>query len=246
MTQTRNWFVDAFSDIYTELYSHRNQEEANQHLPFIIEKADLSSSKLKILDLCCGAGRYSKSLLEKGYQVYSLDYSKDLLKQAQKNSSELLLIRGNMAELPLKPNSFDRILSLFTSFGYFDQDNTNKLVLSEMTNTLKTNGILYLDFLNPLVVKAEDWSTQNLNNYLLKSKKEIHQTLNMVIKTVKIYKDQNLIHSYQERVKLYQKIWFENAARKCHLKIVDLLGDYQGNAYQSSSPRQIYVFKKLG
>ena len=243
-TESSPWYKVAFSDLYRKVYAHRTIEEAQQHLPFLFSTAQLDPCPGLVLDLGCGTGRYAHLLKQKGISVIGLDYSQDLLAQARKDSSELPLIRGTMLQLPFQ-NSFSRVLSLFTSFGYFLSDYENSEVLGQMSGALQRNGLLYLDYLNPLPVSEAPWSDIQQGEYCIRSRKIIDTKNHTVVKSVTILKDSELLSSYEERVKLYSPQWFNEEAPKYGLKLRNLYGDYEGNPPTDTSPRRIYLFEKV-
>ena len=106
-----------------------------------------------LLDLCCGAGRHLIALHKIGYRhIIGLDLSEDLLKFAAVELSKvgarhIKLIQEDMRDIPYK-NYFGVILSLFTSFGYFEHDEDNLKVICREGKALKPNGIFILDYMN--------------------------------------------------------------------------------------------------
>lgn len=62
-------------------------------------------------------------------------------------------VRGDMREVPLG-RQFDAVVNLFTSFGYFDEEEQNARVFYEMNRLLKEGGRFIIDFLNPIYVQA--------------------------------------------------------------------------------------------
>jgi len=238
------WFSSAFGAFYTEVYAHRNEEEAQQHFPQIKKLAKLDKSHLSILDLGCGQGRYSQLLHQEQHQVIGLDYSSDLLQIAKQDYPSLSLCRGNMLELPFK-HEFDRILSLFTSFGYFSDDTENVKVLREMTRLLKRDGFIYLDFLNSKLVTESPWEEKVLGKYLQKSMKQILSSENAVQKHIQLFENNTCVHEYYEYVKLYDLAWFQAQAHQLNLSISSVYGDYEGQEFNpSESPRLILLIEK--
>jgi SAM-dependent methyltransferase len=53
-------------------------------------------------------------------------------------------VEGDMRSLPWSDASFDRIVSWFTSFGYFS-DNDNRVVLHEVRRVLRPGGRLLIE-----------------------------------------------------------------------------------------------------
>jgi len=238
------WFSKAFGSFYTEVYAHRNEAEAIAHLPQINQLAQLTQQPYSILDLGCGQGRYSHLLQQNGHRVTAVDYSFELLNLAKLNYPSLRLCRGNMLSLPFQP-CFDRILSLFTSFGYFLDDADNSNVLREMHHCLKPKGLLYLDFLNAHLVTASSWEEKALGSYLQKSRKHLIKTQNVVRKDIELWREDKLVHQYFESVKLYPLKWFELQASHLGFDLQHVYGDYLGNPFDfKNSPRLILLLMK--
>lgn len=56
-----------------------------------------------------------------------------------------------MRDLPLT-GGFDAVVNLFTSFGYFEEDEEQVKVLREIYRMLKPGGKFVIDYLNPAYV----------------------------------------------------------------------------------------------
>ena len=78
-----SWYKKWFGEDYIDVYKHRNEEEAHT-LITTLEEISLLQPQNKILDLCCGAGRYAIALAQKGYKVVGIDLSSNLIQFAQK------------------------------------------------------------------------------------------------------------------------------------------------------------------
>jgi len=119
------------------------------------------------LDHCCGPGRLSIALSEDRATV-GLDLSRELLNEARKrakdaSSRNLSLIRGDMRYLPFRPDVFDSVINVWTSFGYFSEQE-NELVLNEISRVMRTAGIFVMDIVNPEALirryQERDWSEE--------------------------------------------------------------------------------------
>ena len=239
-----DWVYKAFQKQYLEIYSHRDNTEAEAHCKSLVNLAQLDSPSLKLLDCCCGAARYSRILKGKGFDLIGMDLSSDLIKIAKQEDPEGYYLRGDIRGLPFY-ESFDRILSLFTSFGYFENDNENLNVLAQMSSSLKTDGLLYLDYLNPNNVFETDWEEKSDKKGVLRSKKQIDKKTKMVIKQVEWYSENNEKSCYDERVKLYNNNWFIKNGKNSGFELIDMYGDYRGGELKKDSLRNIYLFKKI-
>ena len=148
----KDWYKKSFGSTYLERYSHRNKEEAQRDIEKLVQLLSIPKDEI-LLDLCCGAGRHLIALHRIGFQhIIGLDLSEDLLKFAalelsKAGAEHIKLIREDMREIPYK-NCFGVILSLFTSFGYFQHDEENQKVINRVSKALKPKGIFVLDYIN--------------------------------------------------------------------------------------------------
>jgi len=103
-----------------------------------------------ILDLCCGQGRHCLELARRGFQsVEGLDRSHYLIQkvrvQAKEEGLSLRFREGDARKLPYLPDTFDVVLILGNSFGYFETIQDNMRVLKEIFRVLKPWGRLLID-----------------------------------------------------------------------------------------------------
>ena len=103
----------------------------------------------KILDLCCGQGRHTLELARRGYNAEGLDQSHYLIQRARSTAKrEGLQVRfreGDARRLPYRTDSYDVVLVLGNSFGYFDSVEEDLRILTELRRILKPWGRVLLD-----------------------------------------------------------------------------------------------------
>jgi SAM-dependent methyltransferase len=92
--------------------------------------------------------------------VTGLDLSEDLLAEAKARSPNLpgapTYLRSDMREIPFF-EQFEAVVSLFTSFGYFDDRTDDEKVLEGAARALVPGGRLLLDLPNPAQVRGGSW-----------------------------------------------------------------------------------------
>ena len=117
--ETKEWFGEWFdSPYYHILYRDRDYQEAHAFIDKIVKYFDLHSTDA-ILDLACGKGRHSIYLNEKGYNVVGVDLSaQNITFASQYGNDRLHFYRHDMREV-FRESTFDYVLNMFTSFGYF-------------------------------------------------------------------------------------------------------------------------------
>ncbi|WP_221057985.1 methyltransferase domain-containing protein [Methanoculleus chikugoensis] len=103
----------------------------------------------RVLDLCCGQGRHTLELARRGYNAEGLDQSHYLIQRARSTAKkEGLPIRfreGDARRLPYRTDTYDVVLILGNSFGYFDSVEEDLRILTEIRRILKPWGRVLLD-----------------------------------------------------------------------------------------------------
>ncbi|MDY6967013.1 MAG: class I SAM-dependent methyltransferase, partial [Halobacteriota archaeon] len=104
----------------------------------------------RILDLCCGQGRHSLELTREGFEnVEGLDRSRYLIQRARssakKENLKVVFREGDARKLPYQTDTFDAVLILGNSFGYFETVQDDMRVLKEVRRVLKPWGRLLID-----------------------------------------------------------------------------------------------------
>ena len=101
-----------------------------------------------VLDVCCGDGRHCELLAQDGYRIAGLDRNADALSVARKRCPAGQFVERDMREIDAPDRSFDAIICMWQSFGYFDEE-TNAGILKKMVQSLAGHGRLILDIYNP-------------------------------------------------------------------------------------------------
>src|SRR5215470_9224379 len=106
------WYVDFFhSGDYQRLYSFEPERSARE-AAFAVRALRLRPES-RVLDLCCGAGRHLREL--GGLRAVGIDLERRCLRGLPAACAE-------MRFLPVKTASLDAAFSLFSSFGYLEND----------------------------------------------------------------------------------------------------------------------------
>ncbi|MDX1569484.1 MAG: methyltransferase domain-containing protein [Xanthomonadales bacterium] len=101
-----------------------------------------------VLDLGCGPGRHAVPLALAGKRVTGVDLSPHLLAQArayaEAHEARAEWVQADMREFR-SPGDFDLIVSMWTSFGYFDDPEDDREVLGLCLENLRPGGTLLVD-----------------------------------------------------------------------------------------------------
>ncbi|MBP1993290.1 class I SAM-dependent methyltransferase [Paenibacillus eucommiae] len=241
------WYQESFGSDYLIVYRHRDFQGASHEVKKMTDWLHLGAGA-EVLDLCCGMGRHSLALSELGYQVTGVDLSDVLLAEAKRmdTTGQVEWLRGDMREVPLV-KSFEAVLNLFTSFGYFEDDTENGRVLHEVHRLLKPEGKFIIDFLNPDYVKANlvSESERSVDGSNIQEVRHIED--GFVRKRITISESGSADRSYLEQVKLYDRASFEKMLTQANLQLDQVYGGYDGQAYDPEhSTRMIFVGHRKG
>jgi len=241
------WYKDWFdSPLYDKLYAHRDDNEAAKLAEMITQIAPPEQFP-KALDLASGRGRHSINLSNRGFSVTGTDLSPNALEIARKKAEQAQL-NINFIRLDMRnslPERFNLIVNLFTSFGYFEEDEENLSVVTSMANMLKPNGLVVIDYLN--CTKTAQGLVEKESGTLDGISYSISRWIEneMVFKKMEFVDNDNQTHSFIERVKLYNRKWFTSALSKAGLQPVHYFGNYSGDEFQpETSPRLITIAQK--
>ncbi|MDC7999775.1 class I SAM-dependent methyltransferase [Aequorivita todarodis] len=236
-----NWYASWFNTPYYHiLYKDRNHREAalfmNQLTAFLNLKP-----KDSILDLACGRGRHSKYLYKQGFDVTGVDLSEESIQYAKQYEKPGLHFEVHDMCLPY-PKQFDAVFNLFTSFGYFENEEDNLRTIKAIKAELKPEGHGVIDFLNvELAIKNMIPSERKkIGNIVFHLEKYVED--GYIIKNIR-FKEEGEDYFFTERVKALTledfNIYFEAA----EVELKHTFGDYHLNKFdKNSSERLILIF----
>ena len=147
MTEPIFEFSEVFDGDYLYFYSPHLEAVSDAQAETIWRLLDLEAG-MQVLDLACGHGRIANRLAERGARVTGLDATPLFLELARRDAAErgveVDYVSGDMRSLPWPEHRFERVISWFTSFGYFGDDD-NQTVLAEAHRVLRPAGRLLIE-----------------------------------------------------------------------------------------------------
>lgn len=144
------WYADDnfWARIYPVLFSPELFARADGEVDQLLELTGVRRGKA--LDLCCGPGRHSIPLAQRGLQVTGVDLSPYLLgvakERAAKAGVDVRWVQKDMRDFS-EPDTYDLITNLFTSFGYFQTEAEEMRTLKNMVESLAEGGTVVIDTL---------------------------------------------------------------------------------------------------
>ena len=237
----KEWFSTWFdSPYYHILYGHRDEDEARNFLDRLTSLPFFKSAK-RVADVCCGKGRHATYLHAKGFEVEGFDLSDASIQHCLSMAKPGMRFQVHDIREPFPSNGFDVVLNLFTSFGYFTNDQDHEKALTNMGQALQTEGRLVIDFLNPDHVKSHLVAHESVSKEGLQF--IIHRAIegNRLIKNI-AFQHEGQQYDFEENVALISLNDFRRYLAACGMEIVELFGNYELHPYDSvTSPRMILI-----
>ena len=236
------WYKEWFGADYLEMYSHRDEGEAERHVDFV-EGLFGTTRPRAILDLACGAGRHTLALRRRGLRTLGVDLSLTLLAEAPL----LPRVAGDMRRLPFAAGAFDWVLNFFTSFGYFEGERENFRVLEEVVRVLAPRGGFLVDLMNL------DATLANLKEYERREEQgqrvEIHRSWDAANrrfnKRIRLSAPGAEPRTFIESVRAYTRDEVTIGLRWAGLEVTHTFGSFAGEPYGPDSERLILVAHKV-
>lgn len=238
----KDWFTDWFNTpYYFILYKDRNDEDAQLFMKNITEFLALPKSN-HILDLPCGKGRHSVFLNSLGYKVTGGDLAANSINIAKEFENDTLNFKVHDMREPFN-NKYDAVFNLFTSFGYFEDDIEDLLILQNIKNGIKNNGYFVFDFLNADFVKKTlvPKETKVVDDITFHITREIKD--GFIIKNISFFADDEQ-HSYTERVKYLDINKMKTYLNKVGFSITNVFGDYHLNDFDTQTSNRLILVAK--
>jgi SAM-dependent methyltransferase len=191
----------------------------------------------KVLDLACGAGRHSKVLCRRWWTA-GLDLSEVLLRLAHREGVEAALVRGDMRILPFRDSAFDLVVNLFTSFGYFTDDESHLHVVREVSRVTREGGGFALDFLNTARLRNNlvPYDEREIGGQIIEQRREISEDGRYVIKRICL---RGTGKEFTERVRLFEPGDLSAMMTAAGFKVIASFGSYDGAPLGPESSRAI-------
>ncbi|WP_407355438.1 methyltransferase domain-containing protein [Methanolobus sp. WCC5] len=175
-----DWWKKIFNSLYL-----KTDADIVDDASITKQEIDTFSSIMKlnpeshVLDLCCGQGRHSLELARRGFRnIDGLDRSHYLIQRAKSSAKkESLTVRfreGDARKTPYATDSFDVVMLLGNSFGYFETSDEDLRVLKEVKRILKPWGKILLDVADGSYLKEKyqprSWEWIDKHNFVCRER----------------------------------------------------------------------------
>ena len=241
----KKWFETWFDTPYYHLlYNNRNDAEAQNFISNLVNVLKLPKTA-QVLDVGCGKGRHSRYLAHLGYTTTGIDLSPHSITEAQKDMLPNLNFEVWDMRKVYKEAYFDLVVNLFSSFGYFDNEQDDQNAICAMASDLKPGGTLVMDYMNAecTIKTMQSRHIIDRGEVQFHIKKKIED--GFIKKEIEFLADGQNLH-YQEQLKLIKPEQFKKLFAGADLSIKHVFGNYDLEPFDpSKSTRQVIVAEKL-
>ena len=243
------WFADEefWEWSFPLMFPARRFEQAPDEVDQLIALSGQSAGTL--LDLACGPGRHSAEFAKRGFDVTGVDRSSFLLDQARSHARasgvDVEWIHEDMRKFD-RPGSFDLAISIFTSFGYFQDAADNQAVLENLYSSLAPGGALVMHVLGkePLARRflATEWSELDGDAVLVQHRviegdwSRLHATWVVI--------EGDSAKRFSFRVWIYSGSELERMLMDAGFASVALFGSLSGDPYDIDAGRLVAVARR--
>lgn len=243
------WFADEsfWVELYPFMFPETRFTAAAEQVTQALELA--CPPGRDVLDLCCGPGRHAVVLAGQDYRVTGVDRTPFLLERARELAgnvgAEVEWVQEDMRTFR-RDGSFDLVLSMFTSFGYFADPAEDVLVLRNCLDNLRPGGVLLIDVMGKerlAKVFQPTTSTPLPDGALVVQRHEIRSDWTRVWNEWLIIRDQS-VKRFTFEHSLYSGRELRDRLELAGFADVRLYGNLRGEEYGPKAERLIAVARK--
>lgn len=249
MKETKPWFEVWFdTNEYHTLYGHRDENEAYCFIEALIE--NLKFSPCKVLDAGCGSGRHVFAWAEHGFDAHGFDLSQNSIFLANEraegieNASFSVLDLRKLKDQVESQEKYDIVTNLFTSFGYFPNENDHSDVVEGFSKALKSGGVLVLDYINSEYSKKRMVSSETQIRDRIEFHIERKFEKGFFKKSISYTMPNGRNEFYTELVKAWDSHELSELLSSVGLHVKTIKGNYDFSKYHKDSPRMILIAEK--
>jgi SAM-dependent methyltransferase len=248
-TRKKEWFDDDsfWRELYPFLFSEKRIADAEEQAAKAL--ALTWPAGKSVLDLCCGPGRFAIALARRGFSVTGVDRTKYLLDKAGVKARaahvKIEWVQKDMRDF-VRPDPFALVLSMFTSFGYFDDKREDMIVLENMVRSLQPGGVCLIDVMGKerlARVLQSPISTLLPDGAILVNRHEVFDDWTRVRNEWLVIRN-GRVKSFKFHHTIYSGLELRERMERAGFAGVTLHGNLDGDEYGSNAERLIAIGRK--
>ena len=237
-------FWDAFRDF---MFPPEKYEEAPEQVDRVLDLADVGPNA-RVLDVPCGVGRHAASLAERGFDVTAVDATDSYLESARMHAQDanvdVEFVHADMREFR-RPETYDAVLNLYTSFGYFEDRQDDERTARNFYESLKPDGTLVMSLAGKEVLagKFEERSWEERDGAYVLEEREVTDDWSWMRNQWHLVVDGD-VKSFTVSHRLYSAYELSELLRRVGFSDVSAYGNLEGAPYDAEAERLVVVAEK--
>lgn len=246
MAKAPSWYnQDSYWTTFESMLFHRKRmADTAAQVDHIIKLLQIEPDA-KILDLACGIGRHSLEFARRGFPVTGVDRTKPYLDKAKKQAAaaglSIEFINEDMRKF-YREASFDVVINMFTSFGYFEQAEDDRQVVENVFRSLKSGGKFLVEMMGKELIardfRERDWN--EVNGVIILEDRKLLNNWEKIESRWTILKDDQQIE-YTFVLRLYSAVELSMLLKQCGFSEVNVYGSLEGIDYDHRAKRLVAV-----
>ena len=219
--KSSDWWKEFFP-AWRPAFGKMSRCATNADVRFMLRKLNLRPGR-KFLDCPCGIGRISLPVAKTGVRVTCVDitqsYLDELSVKIKKRGLKMNLHNSDMRRIDFD-REFDAAGNLWTSFGYFEKESDNLLVLKKLFKALKPGGRFLLQVINRdwIIANFEPTDWYEVGKMRVLEKRGFDYATSISTSTWTFIDGENetshdtaiRMYSYHELIQMFKKVGFVN------------------------------------
>lgn len=236
---------DAFWQTFeATIFDEERKKLAPAEIEAIVDLLALEPGQ-HVCDLCCGVGRHTLELSRRRYRVTAMDRTERYLDVAHRHAAaaglDVEFVRDDMRHF-CRRDTFDVVLNLFTSFGYFDAQVDDRRTVENAYRSLKPGGVLLMELMGKEIIarifQPRDW--HQTDEGLVLYERTIVDDWSQIENRWILIRDGRR-HEWRFRHRVYSATELRGLLADCGFSQVKVYGDLNGAPYDEKAERLVIV-----
>ncbi len=208
-----------------------------------------NNAGISILDAGCGPGRISIELAMRKAKVTGIDLIRPFLNaandSAQDEGLDIELIQGDLRNF-VRPDAFDAVVSLYTSFGYCNTIEEDVQILKNISKSLKPDGWFILEMTGREIAVRDfiegEWFERG--GFTVLTEFSVEGAWEGLRSRWVLYDEQGrkADHTYVQR--LYSAVELRQLMLNSGFSSVEIYGDFDFSPYNDKARTMVLICRK--
>jgi SAM-dependent methyltransferase len=249
MNSQAAWYNnDGFWELFAPtIFTEERQSAARNEIDNVVSLIGIERGE-RILDLCCGVGRHSLELAQRGFDVVGVDLTASYIEKARQNAKtrdlDVTFSIASMDEF-CEPDRFDVVINMFGSFGYLESPEDDRMVVKNMYASLRRGGRFLIET-KGREIAARDFQERSWEEHgdmlVLAERKPVGNWGRIETRYLVIKGDQRFEHTVSLRS--FSSTELSSLLIDCGFSNVNVYGNLEGRDYDHEAERLVVVGTK--